>query len=162
MPSTTRGSNYTNIEQALKLLLQQQFPGIEVEVGDFSKIRYSSPIAVLQHARLKQAQTDRKPSYTDYNWMFPLYFVFDYQNDKEAHDLVAQYRLGIIRALEENPLLSIAVPGASYPPMQAGHAKDSMLWSAGLVGYFTLDEKAYALSLYEIWVQERVAVTRSV
>lgn len=158
----TAGSNYSNIEQALKILAQQQFPGIEVEIGDFSKIRHYSPIMVLQHARLKQTYTDRKPSYTDYNWMFPLYFVFDYQNDAEAHALVAQYRLGLIQMLEQNPLLAVTVPGVSYPTMQAGHAKDSMLWSAGLVGYFTLDEKAYALSLYEIWVQERVAVNRSV
>lgn len=154
MPRQVNKTNYQNITLALGKLLTL-YTGAPVEYGDFSKFTQASPSFVIQHARLKSPPQDRHPNYEDYNWTFPVHMFFDYQSDAEAHALIDQYRVTITQALAEYPLLDLGGIGP-YPPGQSGHAKDSKLVAATLTGYFELDHKPYALSTYEVWVQERV------
>jgi hypothetical protein len=153
-------SNYANIEVALGQLLTN-YTGAPVELGDFSKITLSSPSFVIQHARLKSPDADRKPQFEDLHWIFPVHMFFDYQSDVEAHQLIRDYRLVIIQALMEHPQLDVTIANASYPTGIPGHALDSKVISGDLTGYFSLDQKQYALSTYEVWVHERVAVNRA-
>lgn len=148
-------SNYVNIEQALAQLISA-YTGLPGEIGDFSKITLSTPNFVVQHARGNvPRERQRHPNYEDLDWFFPVHLFFDYESDAEAHKLFAFYRVLLIHALMEHPLLDISGIG-SYPQNQDGHAKDSQLIQADLVGYFSLDEKAYAQGIYVVWVQERV------
>lgn len=156
--ASAQQSNYPNIQAAIAQLVTQ-YTGMPGELGDFSKITLASPNFVVAHGRLHSPTVDRKPQFEDLYWLIPVHIFADYQNDAEAHDLINLFRVKLLQGCMEHPRLDFAT-GSPFPPGLAGHALDSKLMRADLVGYFTLDERAYALSTYEIWVHERVAVTR--
>ena len=163
MGTATR-SNYLNIQQAIANIIPGYFPGISAVFGDFTKIRQHTPQFIIGHAKLDSPTRDRFPQYEDLNWVFPLHLVFEYESDAKTHLMINQYRVNLLQMFEEHRRMDVFVDDGTghavpYPQMQSGHCLDSKIIGADLIMYLTLDEKAYALSTYTLWVRERVMVT---
>lgn len=161
--ATATQSNYLNIQQAIANLVPGTFPGVAVAFGDFTKIRHNSPQFIIGHAKLDSPTRDRFPQYEDLNWIFPIHLVFEYESDAQTHLMINQYRVKLLQMFQLHRKLDVFVDNGSgqpvpYPTMQSGHCLDSKIIGADLIMYLTLDEKAYALSTYTLWVRERVMV----
>lgn len=162
--ATATTSNYLNIQQAIANLVPNYFPGVSVSFGDFTKIRRASPQFIIGHAKLDSPTKDRFPQYEDLNWVFPIHLVFEYESDAKTHLMINQYRVKLLQLFQEHRRMDVFVDNGAgqpvpYPTMQAGHCLDSKIIGADLIMYLTLDEKAYALSTYTLWVRERVMVS---
>lgn len=153
---TVQLSNYKGIEHAIANLISAKWPGMPVELGDFSKITTGTPCAVITHGSLSSPLRDRNPQYEWLHWSIPIHFFFDYTNDAEAHELFRSYRVDILALFEGNRYLNDTIQ--ANPPGYAGQAIDCKITRALAPMYFTLDGKTYVQSVYELWVAEKVYI----
>lgn len=155
MPTATP-SNYPQIEKAIANLISAKWPGMPVEVGDFSKIQQGTPCAVIAHGELHSPEEDRKPQFEWLQWYIPIHIFFDYTSDVEAHNLFRLFRADLIQLFQMHRYLD---DGATpYPAGQGGQAIDCKIVRGARPQYFTLDGKDYVQSAYELWVLEKVYV----
>lgn len=154
---TAQSSNYKAIERALANIMSQQWPGIPVELGDFTKITQGTPCVVISHAELRSPLTDRNPQFEWLNWVIPIHIFFDYTNDAEAHELFRAYRVDFLRLMQTHRFLDDGIQPP--PPGQQGQAIDCKVLRGQRPAYFTMDGKTYVQSAYELWVLEKVYVS---
>lgn len=155
MPSV-QPSNYANIERAIANILKAKWPGMPVELGDFSKITQGTPCGVISHAELQSPLDDRMPQYEWLHWLIPVHIFFDYQDDVEAHNLFRSFRVDLIGLFQGNRFLNDGIQ--PNPTGKFGQAEDSKVLRGLRPMYFTLDGKPYLQSSYELWVAEKVII----
>lgn len=155
MPSV-QPSNYPQIEKAVANLMMAKWPGMPVELGDFSKITQGTPCGVVSHGELHSPLEDRAPQFEWLHWFIPLHLFFDYTNDTEAHQLFRLFRTDILALFAGNRFLD---DGIQPPPTgMFGQAVDSKIIRGIKPIYFSLDGKDYVQSSYELWVAEKVII----
>jgi hypothetical protein len=154
MTTLINGSNYPAIETAIGTIVQTAL-GVPFELGDYSKITNGTPMAVVEHGRLKSPVASRMPNMEDYFWDIPLHLFFDYTDDAEAHRLFSLYRPALINLFMQHRQLDDGNT-STYPPGLNGQAQDSKIISSPLPTYFDLDGKTYVLLTFVLWVWERL------
>lgn len=153
---TVQPSNYKGIERAIANLMGAKWPGMPIELGDFSKITLGTPCAVISHGELRSPLTDRNPQFEWLHWTIPIHIFFDYTSDAEAHELFRAYRIDTLALFEAHRYLDDGVQ--ANPAGYQGQAIDCKILRALPPVYFTLDGKTYIQSVYELWVKEKVYV----
>ena len=156
MPSV-QPSNYPQIETAIANIMKNRWPGMPVEVGDFSKITQGTPCGVVSHGELRSPLGDRAPQFEWLHWQVPVHVFFDYTSDTEAHELFRLYRTDLIALFQGNRFLDDGIQ--PNPVGKFGQAEDSKIVRGIRPMYFTIDGKPYLQSTYELWVAEKVIIT---
>lgn len=157
MTTLINGSNYPAIERAIGNIIQANL-GVPYELGDYSKITTGTPMAVVEHGRLKSPLAGRAPNIEDYFWELPVHLFFDYTSDAEAHTLFSAYRPALINLFMQHRQLDDGNT-STYPAGVNGQALDSKIISSPLPTYFDLDGRTYVLLTNVLWVWERLRYT---
>lgn len=155
MPTLVRPSNYDKIELAVASIWSSGI-GIEVDVGDYSKLIDAVPRGVVGHAQLHSPLEERHPQHEWLHWLFPLHFFALYESDAEAHALARAYRRDILNLFVQHRHLDDG--NLPYPSGYTGQAWDSHLINSTMPQYFQLDGRDYLMITSELEVTERVDI----
>lgn len=154
---TAQTSNYPAIERAIANLMQQQWPGMPVELGDFTKITDGTPCGVIAHGELQSPFKDRNPQFEWLHWLVPVHIFFDYTSDAEAHELFRSFRIDFVHLMQTHRTLDDGIQ--AHPPGYMGQAIDCKIMRGLRPSYIQIDGKSYLMSTYELWVSEKVYVS---
>lgn len=150
--ATAQLSNYVAIEKAVANLITANM-GLPCELGDFSKLTQSTPMAVIESGRMKAATSERYPNFQRLNWEICIHIFFDYTSDTEAHQLFSLYRVQLVQLFMQHRYLD---DGNPVPAGYLGQAIDSNLTDATEPQYFEIEGKFYVGCKYTLWAAEQL------